>query len=195
MSDFDIPSAAALRDGLRTMIDERDAELARLRAALAEVTAERDALIERWPESDLTSKTAIGLLVRIDGNWYFDSNGDELSGPYPTREAAVLAAAGLDAKESPPESRPMPHAYAVGLDTPLGFYPYGLGLDATGAWENVVAVWDSWFDAGIPFVVQDRYPRGKPYHARRLWLKRHKDFILRRGRFVPDAAPIPSLGD
>jgi hypothetical protein len=86
MSDFDIPSAAALRDGLRTMIDERDAELARLRAALAEVTAERDALIERWPESDLTSKTAIGLLVRIDGNWYFDSNGDELSGPYPTRE-------------------------------------------------------------------------------------------------------------
>jgi hypothetical protein len=103
MSEFDIPSAASLRDGLRTMIDKRDAELARLRAALAgaegraeQAERERDALIEKWPEAE-PSYTPLPAVVN-------GSNGDRWRSAYGDdwlayKAAAVRAAAGLDAKE------------------------------------------------------------------------------------------------
>jgi hypothetical protein len=71
-------------------------------AELRRVTAERDRLIEAWPEyGDRDDPRAIIYYPRIPGDpcrdkpdeWWWDDR------EFPSREAAVRAAAGLDAKE------------------------------------------------------------------------------------------------
>jgi hypothetical protein len=67
-----------------------------IKAALARVTAERDRLIEAWPEA--LDGTVYG--GASGGNWYEWTSAKKCNiGPHPTKAAAVRAAAGLDAKE------------------------------------------------------------------------------------------------
>lgn len=69
-------------------------------AELARLRAEMDALIARWPSSGAVGGTQTKVVYQgDDGRYYLETVrggwfGDP-AGPYPTREAAVRAAAGL----------------------------------------------------------------------------------------------------
>lgn len=74
-----------------------------LQARLEVVTRERDRLIERWPQRSITGKAFVGYEISNGGeSWihvFDESTYDESpphQGPFPTWEAAVRAAAGLD---------------------------------------------------------------------------------------------------
>ena len=91
-------------------------QIEQLKAQLAQVTAERDRLIERWPLGNELGvvRQDIGGIAGVIGEiapkpgdrsmphfgWFYRGVRDNGSlgpiGPYPTREAAVRAAAGLD---------------------------------------------------------------------------------------------------
>ncbi|MDE2100513.1 MAG: hypothetical protein KGL39_24935, partial [Patescibacteria group bacterium] len=92
----------AAESRLKMWVDSSDAKMVaetidRLAAELARVTAERDKLIERWPNT-------VGKSVEegyIDGLWRVyggtDENGDVIVlGVFQTRTEAVWFAAGLD---------------------------------------------------------------------------------------------------
>lgn len=68
-----------------------------IKAALARVTAERDRLIEAWPcrDKDTVYRDLNGKWA-VSRGWSTFANCDPC---YDTREAAVRAAAGLDAGE------------------------------------------------------------------------------------------------
>lgn len=78
---------------------ERDRLSDSLRPEIERLTRDRDRLIERWPDAIREGPL---LYEHTDGTWFLATlDGDEWtycdSGPYPARDAAVRAAAGLDA--------------------------------------------------------------------------------------------------
>lgn len=80
----------------RRKLREQAAELAALRERAERAELERDRLIEKWPMfvqgGDLVPNEVIDY---EDGEWWY-GEGKGRSGPYPTREAAVRAAAGIE---------------------------------------------------------------------------------------------------
>lgn len=92
-----------------------------------EARAERDALIAAWPEHIEGMEGTRGIIWQADGQWCYQEGDGPYEG-YPSRDAAVRAAAKLDAPcpaLAPDGTAPTPDDFPCGLGRPADEQPRG----------------------------------------------------------------------